>query len=75
MKSKRRKKKAIEKNRCYLCVVEIRYVHMPDADERLARATDILLSSATRDAAASRESINAKKRKATGRLGRRTAAI
>lgn len=49
------------KDRQRLRVVEIRYVPMPDADERLSHAIDILLRSAARKAAASEESIDTKK--------------
>ena len=42
-------------------VVEIRYVHMPDADARLSRVINILLCSAARGTAKSEGSINAKK--------------
>jgi len=44
-----------------LRVVEIRYVRTPDAGERLSRAINILLCSAARHAAQSKEVPNTKK--------------
>jgi len=48
--------KRVRKGRQRLKVVEIRYISMPDADERLSRAVDILLRSAARDMSQSKES-------------------
>ena len=48
--------KRVRKGRQWLRVVEIRYIPMPDADERLSRAIDILLRSAARDMSQSKES-------------------
>ena len=48
--------KRVRKDRQRLRVVEIRYIPMPDADERLSRAIDILLRSAARDMSQSKES-------------------
>jgi hypothetical protein len=48
--------KRVRKGRQRLKVVEIRYIFMPDADERLSRAVDILLRSAARDMSQSKES-------------------
>jgi len=48
--------KRVRKGRQRLKVVEIRYIPMPDADERLSRAVDILVRSAARDVSQSKES-------------------
>jgi len=48
--------KRVRKGRQRLKGVEIRYISMPDADERLSRAVDILLRSAARDMSQSKES-------------------
>jgi len=61
VKGKRHQEKVVGKNTRCLCVVEIRYVRTPDADDRLSRAIDILLKAAAEANSQSKDTSNGKK--------------